>query len=189
MNTPRVHRYIAEHKKLTSKVVAVASAHGAVLRHHRDALAEASQSKAGFQPYDLAAWQVWTKGGSFTIIFVPLRLWYRPNWKRRAFELKAYLQGRGKRCIIAPASFVDRQPRLQNAKLIATCGRVHLTATDTMNILAAMVERNSISIIDATSLIHSSDPAAALLGLVYKGALALDPDKPIGPHTLLRVRC
>lgn len=172
-----------------SKVTAVASAHSSVARHYRDQFVESLQHKAGFEPHDLLAWQIWTAIGSFTIIFVPLRLWYRPIWKRRAMELKGFLRERGKRCIIAPASFVDRQPRLQNAKLIATCARIHMTATDRLSVLAALVECHSMSIVDAASLIHGSDPAAALLGLVYKGALALDADKPIGPHTLLRARC
>jgi hypothetical protein len=186
---PRVYRYVVEHKKLTAKVTAVASAHGSVIRHYRDPLVESLQHKAGFEPHDLVGWQIWTKTGSFTVIFVPLRLWYRSNWKRRALELKCFLRARGKRCIISPASFVDRQPRLQNAKFIATCARFHVTATDRLNVLAALDEFHSLSIIEAAGLVHGSDPAAALLGLVHQGALALDPDKPIGPHTLLRVRC
>lgn len=186
---PRVHRYAVEHKKLLSKITAVASAHGSVIRHHRDALVESLQHKAGFETHDLAAWQIWTKGGSFTIIFVPLRLWYRGIWKRRALELKQFLRSLGKRCIVAPASFVDQQPRLQNAKLIATCGHVHLAASDRMAILAALVESESISITEAAALVHGADPASAVLALVHQGALTLDADKQIGPHTLLRARC
>lgn len=186
---PRVYRHMSEHKKLLAKTGAVIAIHRAVLRHAKDESIDSVQKRAGFAPYDLVSWQVWTQTCCFTLIVVPLRLWYRPLWKRRAVELKQYLRTLGKRCVVAPASILDRQPRLQNARLVAACSGVHVSATDRLKLMAKLVECTSLSIGDATALVTANDPAAAILNLVAERALALDPDRPIGPHTVITVRC
>lgn len=187
---PRVYRHMSEHKKLEAKTGAVIAIHPAVLRHGQDQSIESIQKRAGFAPYDLVCWQVWTQASCFTLIILPLRLWYRPLWKRRAIELKHHLRTTmGKRCVIAPASLLDRQPRLQNARLVAACGRAQVSATDRFKLMAKLVECTSLSISDATALVTANDPAAAILNLVAERALALDPDRPIGPHTMITVRC
>lgn len=188
MNTPRVMRHAAEHRKLQSKADQIAHIHPAIIRHSIDHAVTESQGKAGFSPHDLAAIQLWTRTCAFTLILVPLRLWYRPLWRRRALELKRFLGTCGKRCVVAPASYLDRQPRLQNARLVAASRQARVSATDRMIVMAKLDEAATLSLTDASMLVHAADPAAAVLSLVSQRALSLDPDQTIGPHTVLSMR-
>jgi hypothetical protein len=158
------------------------------LRHAVDYAVAEAQGKAGFLPHDLVGIRVWTKTGAFTVILVPLRLWYRTIWKRRAMELKRYLRALGKRCIIAPASYLDRQPRLQNARLIAASRRAEISATDRIVLLAKVDEAIGLSLDQASSCIQAKDPAAAVLYLIAERALCINPDRAIGPNTVLSKR-
>lgn len=186
---PRVIRHVSEHRKLLTKADQIALIHPSVHRHAVDYAAAESIGKAGFLPHDLACIQLWTtRCITFTLILIPLRLYYRPLWRRRAFELKAYLQATGKRCILAPASYLDRQPRLQNARLIAASRCERMSASDRITIMARIDEAVHLSLEDASSLSHAKDPTAAVLNLIAERALQIDTDKIIGPHSLLSMR-
>lgn len=187
--TPRVLRHVTEHKKLQTKAEQVAAIHLGVTRHAIDHAVLELQSKSGFMAHDLFSLRVWTRLTSFTVVFVPMRLWYRPVWRRRAFELKRYLRSTGTQCILAPASYLDREPRLQNARLVAASKRVELSATDRLLLLRKIDETSSLSLAEASACLDAKDPAAAVLHLVAERALSIDPDRMIGPHSIVALRC
>lgn len=186
-NSPRSLRHQIEHKKLFN-----AARHVATVCHQVDSC-EADErlvdlsARCGFSAYDLVGLRLWAQGYGFTLVLVPLRLWYKPLWFHRAIELRDLIRRKGQRCIIAPASTVAKQPRLRNARLVAACTGYSVKITDQVLILDRVVEMGGISLQDAASMLEAHDPAGAVLSMVAKRQLFIDATKPIGPHTVLTV--
>jgi hypothetical protein len=185
---PRALRHVSEHKKLLSRASQVAAIHPSIVRHERDVSAEQLLHKAGFEAHDLVALRLRTAHSAFTLLIVPLRLWYRPLWKRRAIELKGYLCEHGRRSIVVPASYFDHQPRLCNARLIASCANCQPSATDRMAVIAKVIEHNTLSLAEATAVVTAHDPVSVILYMIAERVLTVDPNAAIGPHSPLSVR-
>lgn len=182
---PRVIRHINEHKKVGEMARQVAAMCPAIERCEPDPRVPELASKAAFEKHDLIGVRIWTPTSSFTLILVPLRLWYKALWFTRAIEFRNYMRRLGVRCIIAPASCVQQQPRLRNAQMVAACSGLAVRMTDQMNILGQIIERGNITLEEAAGLMQSSDPAGSVLAMVAKRLVSIDCDKPIGPHSLL----
>ncbi|MET3898007.1 hypothetical protein ABIB57_001953 [Devosia sp. UYZn731] len=183
--TARVRRYQIENKKLTRTACSVAAICPAIERFEIDSRVLALISKTAFASYDLVGLKVRTKMATFTVILVPLRLWYRPMWHRRAIEFRDYMRGQGIRCLVAPASAATKQPRLRNAQLVAACSGLSVRLTDQVTVVSRALQTGGLTLQDAASLIDNSDPAGAVLSMVSRRLLCLPADKPIGPQTVL----
>lgn len=183
--SPRLLRYQIEHKKLATKALSVASVLPGVRRCELDLRIGEMAFRAAFGRHDLVALRIWTPTCVFTLVLVPLRLWYKGLWRGRAIELRDYIRAAGIRCIVAPSSAVAQQPRLRNAQLINACQGFAVCVSDQVRVVSKIIESGGMSLQDAASMIRASDPAAAILSLVSKKLLIIELDTPIGPHSVL----
>lgn len=184
-NTPRILRHQIEHKKLIDIARHVAAVCPNVDFCEVDVRAAEQSAKFGFSSHDLVCLRLWVEGAGFTVTFVPLRLWHKPLWFRRAIEFRDGVRRSGHRCIIAPTSALMKQPRLTNARLVAACVGYTVKISDQVMILNRLVETGGMSLQDAAGLVDARDPAGAVLSMVSKRQLAIDTSKPIGPHSML----
>lgn len=184
-NSARVLRHQIEHKKLVDIARHVAAVCPFVDSYELDVRAAEQSAKCGFSSHDLVCVRLWVKGAGFTAILVPLRFWYKPLWFNRAVEFRDYLRRAGHRCLIAPTSVVMKQPRLANARLIASCTGHTVKITDQVTVLDRLVEMGGMSLQDASHFVKARDPAGAILSMVSRRQVAIDISKPIGPHSML----
>ena len=84
-----------------------------------------------------------------------------------------------------PASAVMKQPRLNNAKIVAACHGYAVAVSDQVAVLDRLIQMGGLSLQDAASLVDARDPAGAVLSMVSRRQLAVDVSKPIGPNSLL----
>jgi len=121
-----------------------------------------------------------------TLIVVPSEMWGSPQDRLRLLELKADAAFADHRCILVPEGIIQRQPRLENARLIETSG-TSVNADQRLALMAYLIEAGPSSLLDCAKAIQHDTPAAAILHLSAAGIIVLHADSHIGPDTIVEL--
>lgn len=126
-------------------------------------------------------------GRVLTITAVPTTAWICPEGKAHALNLKRTAAKFGRRVMLVPQGVLEHQPRIAEALLVTTCAGMQVASTDRLTLMSALIDAGgSMPLADAASLIvRSSDPVAAVLGLVANRIVGLDLSVPIGPASAI----
>ncbi|CAN7372910.1 hypothetical protein [Devosia sp. LjRoot3] len=141
----------------------------------------------GLERHDFCALEVRIKSRRAVLICVPGRLWQRSDDMSVFHDVKLVSATHGYQVILVPENFIRRQPRLDNAMLISGTAKVHVSPTDRMSILGHLIEHGDASIYDLAGLVKHGDPISAVLHLVTTGALYLDLNSRITPHSIINL--
>lgn len=141
----------------------------------------------GLERHDFCALEVHIKDRRAVLVCVPSRLWQRSDEMSVFHDLKLVSATHGYQVLLVPESFVRRQPRNDNALLIAGTANFHVSPTDRMSILGHLIEHGDASIYELAGLVKHSDPISAVLHLVTTGALYLDLNTRITPHSIVHL--
>lgn len=182
----RILRHRRQATKVRVSLGCLATAAGWILSHERDFVAEQLASDMGYLPHDLIFMRLHLRTCEITAVIVPPRLWYRPDRKGRVLQLKRKLKRAGLRPTLVPSCYLNRQPQLQNAQLIASTAAVQVTATNRMRVAALLLEDPCSTISDCVQVLpEHPDPFGAVLKLVIEGTVEVDMSKPITPHSMI----
>lgn len=157
--------------------------------HHvgpHDEVAELA-AELGLQPHEFCSFDVRVAGRRACLVCVPSRLWHKPEVMEVFHELKVISNLHGYHVILVPESFIRRQPRLDNAFLVAGTADAKVSPTDRMCILAHLIENDSATLYELSGLVRHGDPISCVLHLVTTGALQLDLNSRITPHSLVQL--
>lgn len=119
------------------------------------------------------------------LVCVPERHWRDASMMVTFRELKRVAKGFGETVVLLPEGFVMRQPRLENAMLIAETRGAAMTATDRMSILGRLLEDGSATLSELASGIRHPDPVSAVLSLVTSGLLDMNLNAAILPTSVI----
>jgi hypothetical protein len=184
--TPLRRRLELEKDRLSRSLEALVRANRSLLALGRNDEIEQLSLEVGLAEFDLVCFDVRIRNRRASIVCVPSRLWNRPGAMSMFFELKAEAATLGHRVVLVPESFVRRQPRLDNARLVSAAADIQINATDRMSILEFLLENGGGTLSDVASLVRHPDPVGAILHLVTVGALDIDLNAPILPATEVR---
>lgn len=179
-------RLSIENDRLRRCLEALIRANRSVLMLGRNDEIEDLARGLGIADPDYVCFDLRVKRQRASVICVPSRLWVRPAAMSAFFELKAAGAALGHRIVLVPEQFVRRQPRLDNARMVASTLDVEIDPTDRMNILEFLLEHGGGTLSDVAGLVRHPDPVAAVLHLVTVGALDIDLNAPILPASEVR---
>lgn len=120
-----------------------------------------------------------------TLVIVPNSVWTSPSDHSRLLELKATAAFTGHRCVLVPEPFIQRQPRLDNARLIEGSGAASVTADQRLSLLAHLISNGPSSLADCAGAIRHDTPAAAVLQMAASGIVTLRCKGHIGLDTVI----
>jgi hypothetical protein len=120
-----------------------------------------------------------------TLVIVPNAMWNAPSDHARLLELKSTAAFTGHRCVLVPEAFIQRQPRLDNSRLIESSGTTSVTADQRLSLLAHLISNGASSLADCAGAISHDTPAAAVLQMAAAGIVTLRGKGHIGPGTLI----
>jgi hypothetical protein len=120
-----------------------------------------------------------------TLVIVPDALWHGPADHARLLELKDTASFADHRCVLVPEGYIQRQPRLSNARLIESSLTKQVTADQRLRLLAFLIEAGPSSLAQCACEIGHPDPASAILQLSAAGIVTVDVRAHIGPGTLV----
>lgn len=141
----------------------------------------------GLERHDFCALEVRIGKRRAVLVCVPSRLWNNPNDMEVFHELKALSRVHGYDVLLVPQSFIQRQPRLDNAMLVSGTAEAKVSPTDRMNVLGHLIEHGDATLYELAGLVKHSDPISSILHLVTTGALYLDLNARITPHSLVHL--
>ena len=125
-------------------------------------------------------------GKVVTLICVPADKWSGPlRFRLRA--LKAEAATLGHRCVLVPANFVRRQPRLENSQAIMRNRAVRVSATARLRIVGLLIDQGWATIMDCCSALDHPDAVGALFHLIAVGTIRIDLNQPITPFTIVEL--
>ena len=129
-------------------------------------------------------------GRLVTFVAVPMAAWTCPNGKAEVLALKYAARAVGRCVVLVPAGALDREPRVADPLLVASCAGAHVSVSDRLDLSAALLDTGgSMPLADAAGImVQSQDPVAAVLALVAGHVLGLDLRQPIGPATPVLAR-
>jgi hypothetical protein len=84
--------------------------------------------------------------------------------------------------LILPSA-LQRQPRLDCARWVASCAGIKTTPAERGAVLRAVKNDASPSLSGAAAVLKRGDAISAVLSLVAQGVLAIDLTRPLGPHS------
>jgi hypothetical protein len=118
-----------------------------------------------------------------TLIGVPDRVQRHKASRVQLLALKHAAAAAGHPVILVPESFIQRQPRLSNLRMIEEASGVVVRAEHRIAVLMHLVETGHSTIIDCAAVVHHDTPISLLLRLVADGVIRISTNRPIGPHT------
>jgi len=125
-------------------------------------------------------------GKVVTLICVPADKW-SGQIRCRLRALKTEAANIGHRCVLVPANFVRRQPRLENSQAIMRNRGVHVSATARLRIVGLLIDQGWSTIMDCCSVLDHQDAVGALFHLIAIGTIKIDLNQPITPFSLVEL--
>lgn len=176
---------------LAAKLDAVLATHPAVRAVSPDPVAEALSNGLGGAARELAIRRVRLVGaGPVSVAAVPSAAWHDPGAKVSALSLRRAAAHLGRRVVLVTEAWLDREPRLANALLVASCASAPVAPRDRLSLMSALLDAGGeLPLADAAEVMTSADdPVAAVLALGAHRVLALGMDEPVGPATRVSPR-
>lgn len=172
-----------EVRRLRRNAMTLVSAHPETSYLGADSLVEHLAGQEGFGPHELAIIRVLISASRHTIICVPERLWNGPSSKRQLIAVRRAANRVGRNAILVPEAFIQRQPRLSNARAVEAASSVVVTAEQRMAVLVHLIENGYSTLYDCACAVNHDSPFSCVLHLVSIGALRMDDSRPLSPNT------
>jgi hypothetical protein len=149
-----------------------------------DRAVEAMAASRGFLSSELAILRVAIGPERYTLVCAPENVWHCRKPDLLALKRLAELVKR--HCILVPECAIQRQPRLNTARMIEDACGVRVTPDQRMALLVHLIENgSSSSMIDCARAVDHPAPFSAILHLVAMGVLRVDPAHEILPETMV----
>lgn len=173
-------------RRLRRNAVSLISAHPSMQILCIDRFVTGLATGIGLDPDSLVILRVLVELTPVTLVVVPNPIWTSPGEHARLIELKETAAFAAHRCVLVPEGFIQRQPRLDNARLIEASGATAVTADQRISLLAYLVSNGTSPLADCAAAIRHDTPAAAVLQMAASGIVTLrDDGRHIGPDTLV----
>lgn len=137
----------------------------------------------GFGAPDMAVLRVAIAGTRYTMVCVPYDVWHSEEAKIRLMDLKRRANEALRNCILVPASFIEREPRLANSRAINDAVAVTVTMENRMAVLIHLVESGYSTLYDCAKVIDHPSPFSCVLSMVAMGIIRMDISKVMSPET------
>ncbi|WP_173088685.1 hypothetical protein [Devosia sp. 1635] len=121
-----------------------------------------------------------------TLVIAPTTVWTSPADHLKLLELKNTAAFIGCRTVLVPEGIIQRQPRLDNSRLIENSG-AHVTADQRIELMAHLIEHGPTALVDLAKSIQHDTPVAAILNLAASGVLIVESGRIIGPYTVVHL--
>ena len=143
----------------------------------------------GIEERDVVTSGIRVGGESFDLLCVRQTRWNDPFFKKGLQQVRSEAQELGRRTVLIPESFVQRQPRFQSTRPVARADVCVPTAKLRMKLLATLVTRGPTSLLDCISHVEDShaDPVGCILYLVNIGVVWMDLNRRFGLDRLVLV--
>jgi hypothetical protein len=139
----------------------------------------------GLDERDFAVVHVSVDRRRVALAAIPSRLWHDSDAMALFRELKAACAILGEHVVLVPEGFINRQPRLDNAMLMAGSRHIVVPIGDRMSILEHLLENGSATLSELASGLRHPDPVNAIMAMVTGGLLDMNLDRPIMPTTIV----
>lgn len=138
---------------------------------------------AGFRPEDLVILPIRGFGEGFHVVSAPTSVWR--NDYELILDLKHKAAEAGAKVILVPPTYIQREPRLGNSRLVADAFHVSLTGEDRMSVFLHLIENGGYSTFQdcAMAVVNSEAPYSCVLSMAGMGLIDIDLCKPITPNT------
>lgn len=186
-SNPRFARIAIEQRRLRRAVADYVASRQGLATLGTDPLVEQLVSAAGFDPYDLAIVTVGARGGQFTVVGVPTRIWREPDDMLSLFGVKADFRSLRGRCVLVPQKWLNAPRRSASARAIAGSRNIALRHAEQVALLAHVGDSGTSTVEACAAVIRRhADPYGAVLALVARGHLLIDRHAKLGPGTTVR---
>jgi hypothetical protein len=173
-------------RRLRKNAMMLINAHPRTEYVGNDRPVEAMAASKGFLPTELAILRIAIGPERYTLVCVPEHVWHCRKDALLALKRLADLVDR--HCILVPEFVIQRQPRLNTARMIEEACGVHVTPSQRMALMVHLIEKGSSStMIDCAQTIDHPAPFSAILQMVVIGMLRVDPAIEILADTIVHL--
>lgn len=151
-----------------------------------DPMVETFERLFRLSDHGLAILRIRYSSRPLTVIGVSAHAWHCPATRASLFGLKRACTRVGRRIVLIPPGVLQRQPRLDCARWVASCAGVRTTAAERNAVLIEVKTAATPSLSSAAAVLKRTDATSAVLSLVAQGLLEIDLAQPIGPHSRLK---
>jgi hypothetical protein len=148
-----------------------------------DPIVARSQRSLGLSDAGLAVVAAQVGAKQVTFVAVPRETWSDQAQRAALHLLRGRSKMAGRRVILVPASVVYQEPRLANARLIASCLHIPVKPSDRIAVMSHQAAEPGATLEDCAMLVRHHDPVESVLGMVARGVLSIRTDEHIGPFT------
>ncbi len=118
-----------------------------------------------------------------TFVAVPSSAW-RSQVQRATLQLlRQQAKMSARRVLFVPHAVLRQQPRLANARLIASCSHVSVAPRDRIAVMSHLARDPGSTLEDCALIVRHNDPVESILGMVARGILTIRTDEHIGPFS------
>lgn len=138
---------------------------------------------SGWRSDELVILPVRAFGKKFHVLSAPASMWSKEY--EALLDLKHNAEASGEKVVLVPPSYIQREPRLGNARLVASSFHVSLTGEDRMSIFLHLVENGGYSTFHecAMAVVDCEAPYSCVLSMAGMGLVEIDLGKPLTPET------
>ena len=174
------------YRRLKRNTLSLISASPSIALLEPDKLVSGLAAGVGLDARNLVVLRVIVGVIPVTLLVVPATCWNSPMDRLKLFEVKSAAAFLGHRAVLVPEGFIQRQPRLNNCRLIEKSD-VHVTADQRVGIMAYLIENGPTALIDLAKAMRHDTPVAGILHLAADGVVEIDSGRTIGPYTTVRL--
>lgn len=172
-----------EVRRLRKNLLTLVMTSRSVVHSGNSSIIENLAAISGWRTDDLVILPVRGFGEEFHVLSAPASTW-RKDYED-LLDLKHRAEENGERVILVPPTFIQREPRLGNARLVADAFQVSLSGEDRMAVFLHLVENGGYSTFHdcAMAVVNCEAPYSCVLSMAGMGLVKIDLGKPIIPET------
>lgn len=148
-----------------------------------DGLVSSIAKMEGLGARDVTILRVAISGTRYTLVCVPHVVWHDEDCKPRLMAIRRRANQARRNCVLVPASFIEREPRLTNSRAINDALGVAVTMENRMAVLIHLVENGYSTLYDCANVIEHPNPFSCVLSMVAMGIIRMDLSKVMTPET------
>lgn len=135
----------------------------------------------GLEERDVATARIGVGDATFVLLCVSQARWHDPHFAAQHHDIQSDAGELGKRVVIIPEAYVQRQPRFQGTKPVARIAGYPITTRARMRLLAKLAAQGSTSLMNCAALVEDTnpDPVGSILTLVSTGVLWMNLDQSL----------
>ena len=181
----RATRHKRESQRTRANALLILAADARVLYRGVDHTVASLAASLGFGRSDLIIVRVAACRRAITLIISPRRIWHSTELRKQLLAVRRLARNIGIRACLVPETQLRKQPRLDNASMIAAASDVTLTLSQRFRVeILLNVCGGSATLSEcAEVLLDHPDPATAVLALVRARRAYLPLHQPLTPDS------